>query len=1364
MDNQHWWTKIQKIKAFCIKMSWYSLLRIAFSLGFAVFVASQSYYSLLAPGVIKSNRNYTIYLTLHQSPEPVKINILIDGPTYEMATEVFLKPFESQIITFFPQKLESGDHKLIIEGVSGLRFYNESGLIAVTGAGPKIYIQTDKAVYKPGDVVQFRAVLLDEHTRPMQVEEPIRVEIMDDNGNRVKQYKDITLVKGVYKNKFQLSKYPVMGSWHIRVYISGRFDFLTSKEIKVQKYLLPKFSVYIETEGNILLADEMPIRALVYGQYTFDKYVEGQVRAQLVQVPKDIVLDEKIFQIKDLLHIEFKLNNTQFVGDAWGIRLRVELMEKFTGQIRNDSAFISIRDDPHNLYVLSDSIAFAKGKPYELIATVKHWNGSAVTDSQTPVTMQHGKRNYSAYLNADGKATFQFEHDPNANHIFQYGTTTYKMPNILSYQPYSGNSTESHLELELLNKGLSFGNLVRIKVSSSKGLPYLVYIIVAHSTIIYSEHINFTLKPKSHILEITPSIDMIPYAFVYVYYIDDEGNYRYREMKLTFPLEFENKVSIVAPKQVKPGDEVTLELKAQPKSLVGVLAVDLGVYLLDPSYDLQKDEILEALRHDLSGLPFLALVYPGLLSGVVTMTNAHYEFVPLYGAFDVSPTHFSTLRFRKNFPETWIFDNYEITNDTTQMTLRIPDTITTWRLTAFSVNEKTGFGIVDGPTDITTIQPFFITLNLPYSVKRGEIVPIPILIHNYHGQSVDTEVTLYNVKDEFYFMESTIFNKEVGSSEQSRNINITISANSVAQVVFFINPREVGEISLQVTATNPLSYDAIFEKLRVEPEGIKIEDTIAIFNRIVSNNSSGHKIPLNIPPNIIPQSEFISLTAVGDSMAPIFLNLNDLLALPTGCGEQNMANFAPNILVLQYLKSMGQYRKDKDLVSKAKRYIEIGYQQQLTYRHKNGGYSVFGQRKDAEPSTWLTAYTIRFFIKSLKYTGSVESHIIESGLDYLASAQRSDGSFPYTGYLIYPAQQNRFGFTAFVLMTFMEDQKLARKYPSTIENAVEFLNSNLDQINDAYALSIMAVALHMAKQTTSSKKILEKLLQQKKSAVNDTTIWWSQNDRNNAKDIEITAYVLMVLLDAGGLYEEDCNRSFKWLMQQRNEKGGFKSSHDTVMGLQAIVKYSTKYKTSGELDIAVKYSEIDEVDKILETGEIILNQDNIRTLQTEELSKATRAVEVNISGLGDCLIQLTYHYFIIVEEIFKYFLIEPNPELPNPEELSLEVCFTYIEQESASTNMVIMEANLPSGYSANEEDSTDLLDNEIVQRIETKNSATTIIVYSEKLTANVKNCLTIFAYKMHDVVNRKPASVVVYDYYDLSRHDTAFYSIYKETS
>ena len=41
-------------------------------------------------------------------------------------------------------------------------------------------------------------------------------------------------------------------------------------------------------------------------------------------------------------------------------------------------------------------------------------------------------------------------------------------------------------------------------------------------------------------------------------------------------------------------------------------------------------------------------------------------------------------------------------------------------------------------------------------------------------------------------------------------------------------------------------------------------------------------------------------------MGPSLSGLEGLLRLPTGCGEQNMVKFAPNIFVMQYLNSTKQ--------------------------------------------------------------------------------------------------------------------------------------------------------------------------------------------------------------------------------------------------------------------------------------------------------------------------------------------------------------------------------------------------------------------------------------------------------------------------
>ncbi|XP_073826198.1 thioester-containing protein 1 allele S1-like [Musca autumnalis] len=1324
------------------------------------FVTGESYYSIIAPGYVKSNRKFTILVTLHDAPEPAKIRLRLEGPSYYMEGNTYIQPFESTVVIFLPRKLVKGEHKFIAEGISGIRFRNESRLIAYPEAGPNIYIQTDKAVFKPGDEVQFRVLILDEHTKPLKISEPIRVEIMDGKGNRVKQFKDIVLIKGVYKNKFQLSQYPVMGDWYIRVYISGKYDYSSEKRIRVQKYVLPKFSVYIKTDDHFILGSQMSIKALIYGKYTFEKYVEGEIVVKLVELKDETVLEEKHLYVKDMLEVVFHLNDTSKIHDRYSLRLTAELTEKHTGLSRSDDVTIGVQANPFYMYVNSDSIQFLMNKPVRLRLIVKKWDGTPIQDKTMPVIMQHGSKTYSAYLDAKGEATFEFEHEKTANHVFQYGGVTYTLPNIFPYETLTTNKTESYFKLNILNTKLRLDTPVKLEVVSTKDIPYLVYIIVSHANILTGDHITLPPGQKTYVIEITPSIEMVPYAFVYVHYID-EGTLRYEEIQLKFPLEFENKVSIMAPKQVKPGQEVTLELAAQPKSLIGILAVDLGVYLLDSSYDLNKWPILYSLQYEVSRTPLNALVYPGLLSGVITFTNAHYKFTPLTETTVLSPAANTPLKFRKKFPETWIFENYEITNNTTKLTLNIPDTITTWHVTAFSVNEKTGFGIVDGPTDITTIQKFFINLNLPYSVKRGEIVSIPILIHNYHDKNLETEVTLFNENSEFYFMESTIFNTEEGSSEQRRIKRHTVTANNVSTVSFLINPRLVGELKLRITATNPISSDAVEHVLKVEPEGIKKQENKVLYINAKPENRLQATFPLRIPSDIVPDSEFITLTMGGDNMAPTIKNLNSLVSMPTGCGEQNMVNFAPNVLVLQYLRATGKYYKERQLAAKAKRYIEIGYQQQLSYRHDNGGYSVFGQRKDAESSTWLTAYIMRFFMLSSKYS-SIEGHIIESGLKYLASTQHMDGSFPYTGYLFYSAQQNRFGFTAFVLMTFLEEQKYAQKFRTEIDKGLKFLNDNWDKTDDVYALSIMAVTMQMAHHTISTQ-ILDKLMQYKQEV--DNRIWWTQKDRSNAKDVEITAYVLMALLDANKDVE-DSKRVLQWLTEQRNQRGGFKSTHDTVVGLQAMVKYSTKYNSIEDVKVTVEYTARNKDGDSVKAGEIIVDANNVHILQTEELPKTTRSVEIEASGMGNSLLQLTYHYYIVNDATFQHFQIEPKTKFLNPAEILLEICFTYKPQQQSSdaTNMIIMEVNLPSGYTSNDEDSNDLLENEIIQRIEAKNDQTTIIIYFEKLTANVRNCLNILAVKIHDVIQPKPASISIYDYYNISRHDTVFYSIQRDTA
>ena len=57
-------------------------------------------------------------------------------------------------------------------------------------------------------------------------------------------------------------------------------------------------------------------------------------------------------------------------------------------------------------------------------------------------------------------------------------------------------------------------------------------------------------------------------------------------------------------------------------------------------------------------------------------------------------------------------------------------------------------------------------------------------------------------------------------------------------------------------------------------------------------------------------------------MGPALSNIDDLLRMPYGCGEQNMVGFSPNVFVLQYLE--GSNRDTEELREKALTHMKSG--------------------------------------------------------------------------------------------------------------------------------------------------------------------------------------------------------------------------------------------------------------------------------------------------------------------------------------------------------------------------------------------------------------------------------------------------------
>lgn len=189
-------------------------------------------------------------------------------------------------------------------------------------------------------------------------------------------------------------------------------------------------------------------------------------------------------------------------------------------------------------------------------------------------------------------------------------------------------------------------------------------------------------------------------------------------------------------------------------------------------------------------------------------------------------------------------------------------------------------------------------------------------------------------------------------------------------------------------------------------------------------------------------------------------NLGSLVRVPTGCGEQNMIYFVPNIVVLQYMRSID--RLEPELEKRALENMRSGYQRELTYRHDDGSFSAFG-KSDDRGSTWLTAFVTKSFHQALgELADDIDEGKLRESLAWLLTQQEPDGHFVERGRLVHKdmaggGSSNTDGSTsganvplsAYVLVTLLENEDILHdaenEAADAIRRAVGFLEAKLDE-------------------------------------------------------------------------------------------------------------------------------------------------------------------------------------------------------------------------------------------------------------------------------------------------------------------------------
>ncbi|KAK6016255.1 hypothetical protein OSTOST_18259 [Ostertagia ostertagi] len=153
-------------------------------------------------------------------------------------------------------------------------------------------------------------------------------------------------------------------------------------------------------------------------------------------------------------------------------------------------------------------------------------------------------------------------------------------------------------------------------------------------------------------------------------------------------------------------------------------------------------------------------------------------------------------------------------------------------------------------------------------------------------------------------------------------------------------------------------------------------------------------------------------------------------------------------------------------------------------------------------------------------------------------------------------------------------------------------------------------------------------------------------------DVETTGYVLLNYMLDGDT--EKGLPLVRWLTGQRNAYGGFSSTQDTVIALQALGSYA-EHAYSADSNVTVT------VTNGADSQTFGVTPSNAIVLQSYELPNIESNVDIKASGKGTVFAQVSYSYYRnAVRDDSPFFCSKDLKELRGGNRMQLDLCCKYV--------------------------------------------------------------------------------------------------------
>ncbi|XP_022103653.1 complement C3-like [Acanthaster planci] len=761
---------------------------------------------------------------------------------------------------------------------------------------------------------------------------------------------------------------------------------------------------------------------------------------------------------------------------------------------------------------------------------------------------------------------------------------------------------------------------------------------------------------------------------------------------------------------------------------------------------------------------------------------------------------------RWDFPESWLFDNVTTSSYGNGVRalypITLPHSVTTWVIEAVGVSaSELGLCVAD-PIKVEVRPLFFLDLGMPYSVQRFEQIEIVASVFNYADDDLEAiffflRVFLRSTKVTIYLAGKEGLCSVAQPGEYSEGITFTVASKKPASVKYVIVPMEVKDIPIEVVAESGQYSDAVKKTLIVRPEGYETKVHVPVTLDPVNTRELGRDerrgpdrfyrhtqqwgnageanqvdtIEYKINRDAIPGTHRARMsvigTVMGNAVDTVITGLERLLRIPSGCGEQTISKFAPNVYIYTYLKHSNQFTPN--LEASIQKYIRDGITNELRFRRPDGSFSLWGT--DESKSTWLTAFVARILCKAKEFA-AVDNNLICEAMIWLATQIQPDQNGGFFREL-YEVNKRGLGggvhdgtpLTAFILLSFLECECDTFNKINIVRGATDFLEDELPGLTRPYAIAITAYALALA-DSDRAQDAIETL---KGIATYDAdSRYWAADDssfgagrkpywyvgRPKAIEVETTSYALLALLTVGDI--PYTHAIVNWLTNQENYDGGFASTQDTVVALHALSVYSDAVQqdnTDIRCHVTCDKSGFNERFKLNPGSALVRQQKSINVPEISE--DMTVVINSGGSGLGRFQFEATYYLPEPNRNDSCDFELQINQgDTPQADHLedndeeyfSYDVQVSYLRGER--TGMAILDVGLFTGYVAVEEDLKQVMENSngTVQQYEATDRAA--IFYLAEISGQEATRIQFRARRKFKVGKIQPVAVRVYDYYN----------------